>query len=300
MEILKNNPEVDLFFEEYYRKKPDAYFSEVLLAWQIACGNIPKPSRPYTEEETRHALAVSLRRNDTPPYQYYIPECPKPKTYIVEEANTARDVSKRRNYMPPYEYSLPQHSKQITAQRDAVSEVSAIARREGWTKVCVMGVMNMIDHPQYIGDWAIYPKDQFPHRIPAEGLERLRTIINAGIKIKGVVVMDDPRHHPLPTKLLPPPDPRRRINIPDVELPQIELPEVDWGFVFGTTLKILLGTMAAVAAVVVGAFLIAAILAVGTAMLVLAGVAAALVYDPELAIITSEGSHLISIFSWED
>jgi hypothetical protein len=156
----------------------------------------------------------------------------------------------------------------------------------------------MVDHPQYINGWAVYPLHLFHRHIPKEGLDHICILRARGTEMIGVVVLDDPNKYPIPPKLLPPTKPHPRYNVP-----HIELPPINWRFVFVTTFKILLGMVAAVAAVVVGIFLLAAIIAVavvaGVAIITLGALGTILAYDPVLAIITPSGD-LIAVYSWDD
>jgi hypothetical protein len=177
---------------------------------------------------------------------------------------------------------------------DTKKQVLEIAKRKGWDNVVVMGDGDMIDRPQTIGEWMVYPADQYPSEIPQEGMNRVYQLVNAGVRIKGVAVLDDLRH-PRPRLrpiLLPPPTPepiQRKWVIPHID--------VDWGFVFSTTAKILLGTVAVGLAVIAGIALLAVALAVGTALLILAGVGAALAYDPALVVVT-EDNQWVAVYMW--
>jgi hypothetical protein len=255
--------DVNSFCEEYYRKNPNGFFDEAIIMWKEACGIIKK-SKTYTVEESRQALAVSL-------------------------------VKDSKSELKPKTNNIPTHPKPITYHSDPVDEVFKIVERERWNentdrKVMVMGLLQPITKPFYIDKWAAYDISEFPRSIPPEGLKRLKIIRDAGIKINGVVILDDPRKHPIPSNLLEPPPLRRRVN----------LPHPDW-HALGAALKLLFIT----AGVITGGVLlimywkiILAVLA-GLAISAVALFILGVVADPELCIIT-EGNNLVCIYSWDD
>ena len=170
----------------------------------------------------------------------------------------------------------------------AYNKVMEIARQNGFSQdVFFFGTgWKMIDHPQYMNEWAVYPDYQFPRNIPQFAYDRVKLLQDAGIQIVGVVILDDPTEHPIPPRLLAPAPGKPH---PKYNVPQINLPEIKWRYVFETTAKILLGIVATVVAVVVGAVVLAVIAALavvaGFAIITLGALATILVNDPILCII---------------
>ncbi len=163
-----------------------------------------------------------------------------------------------------------------------------IAKREGWGDCEVFGSGDMITQPQESMGWKLIPADQYKYSIPMQAVARLHQVINAGIRVQGVIIADDTRREePAPVPVEPeehetvaPPAPAQpeiqamepaRPEEHSTELPPAPaLPRVDPLAAAGTVVsfagKALLGL---VRVVVVGALVAGAIaLAVGVIGLV--------------------------------
>ena len=106
--------------------------------------------------------------------------------------------------------------------RGEIDIVFEIAKKEGWKDCEVFGYGDMITEPQEITGWKLIPADLYTHSIPPEAIARLHQIINAGIRVQGVIIADDQRKDasaatPVPVPVEP------RFLLPSVQtvLPQI-------------------------------------------------------------------------------
>jgi hypothetical protein len=68
-----------------------------------------------------------------------------------------------------------------------------IAKREGWEDCEVFGSGDMITQPQESMGWKLIPADLYKYSIPMQAVARLNVVINAGIRVKGVIIADDTR-----------------------------------------------------------------------------------------------------------
>ena len=80
-----------------------------------------------------------------------------------------------------------------------VDVVFEIARKEGWEDCEIFGYGEMITKPQEITGWELLPADLYEGSIPTEGVMRILHIIEAGVRIQGVVIADDRRKKDRPT-----------------------------------------------------------------------------------------------------
>ena len=93
--------------------------------------------------------------------------------------------------------------------RSEIDVVLEIAKKEGWEDCEIFGHGDMITQPQESKSWKLIPADQYKYSIPAAAVARFHQIINAGIRVQGVIIADD-QH-----RTEPPPAPAR-IRVQDV------------------------------------------------------------------------------------
>lgn len=79
---------------------------------------------------------------------------------------------------------------QVRSETDIVFD---IAKREGWEDCEVFGSGDMITQPQESKGWKLIPADQYKYSIPIQAVARLHQVINAGVRVKGVIIADDTR-----------------------------------------------------------------------------------------------------------
>ena len=163
-----------------------------------------------------------------------------------------------------------------------VELVLNIAQQNGWQDCEIFGNGDMISQPQESLGWNLIPADLYEYSIPAEGVDRVLQIINAGVRIQGVIIADDQR------RTNPPHIPAKSV----VSLPSTET-VLNW---LG---KALLGwiVIAAIAmygfALIVGTLIIAPLLILG----------AATDLDPKLIILVDDGNGgvtWVSVLTWFD
>ena len=163
-----------------------------------------------------------------------------------------------------------------------VELVLNIAQQNGWKDCEIFGTGDMISQPLESLGWNLIPADLYEYSIPAEGVARVLQIINAGVRIQGVIIADDQR------RTNPPHTPAK----PVISLPSSET-VLTW---LGRALLGLL-VIAGIAmygfALVVGTLIIAPLLILG----------AATDLDPKLIILVDDGNGgvtWISVFTWFD
>lgn len=202
--------------------------------------------------------------------------------------------------------------------RSEVDDVLDIAKKEGWDDCEIFGHGNMITQPQESKGWKLIPADLYKYSIPTEGVLRLHQIINAGVRVRGVIIADDER------TAEPSPAPAR----PKVSLPSMK-PIASW---IGKALLGLIRSVRAVASFSGKAFLglirVAGILALVAGILAVvpliaqalihfwpaivlglfaavagAGTGTGVKYDPKLVILVDDGrggTVWISLLTWYD
>lgn len=89
--------------------------------------------------------------------------------------------------------------------RGEIDIVFEIAKREGWDDCEVFGYGDMLTEPRESIGWDLIPADLYEHSIPPEAVGRLHQIIDAGIRVQGVIIADDQRK--TPPALDPTPEP---------------------------------------------------------------------------------------------
>ncbi|MGD0612951.1 MAG: hypothetical protein ABSB41_15740 [Anaerolineales bacterium] len=170
--------------------------------------------------------------------------------------------------------------------RNEIDVVLEIAKKEGWEDCEIFGHGDMITQPQESKGWKLIPADLYKYSIPREGVGRLHQIINAGVRIQGVIIADDER------RTEPPLTPAK----PEVLRPSIEkivsfIGKALLGLIF------VAGTMALITFLTLSLIYLAPILILGS----LAG--AGVGYDPKLVILVDDGKGgtvWISLFTWYD
>ena len=163
-----------------------------------------------------------------------------------------------------------------------VDLVLKTAQQNGWKDCEIFGYGDMITTPMESLGWKLFPADLCEYSIPAQGVARILQIINAGVRIQGVIIADDKR------RTDPPPKPARRV----ISLPPAKT-------VFPLLGKALLGLV-----VIAGIALIGLAMVYGFIFLApLIILSAVLGHDPKLIILVDDGNGRmvwISVLTWFD
>ena len=172
--------------------------------------------------------------------------------------------------------------------RNEIDVVLEIAQKEGWEDCEIFGYGDMITQPQESMGWKLIPADLYKYSIPTEGVGRLHQIINAGVRIQGVIIADDER------RTEPPLTPAK----PEVLRPSVEKIV---SFIGKALLGLICvaGAIALIALFALPLIFLAPILILGS----LAGVGAGVDYDPKLVILVDDGKGgtvRVSLFTWYD
>jgi len=77
--------------------------------------------------------------------------------------------------------------------KNEVDIILEIAQKQGWENCKIFGYGDMITQPQESKGWKLIPADLYKYSIPTQAVGRLHQIINAGVRIKGVIIADDER-----------------------------------------------------------------------------------------------------------
>lgn len=183
--------------------------------------------------------------------------------------------------------------------------VLEIARQQNWKDCEVFGHGDMISQPQESKGWQLIPADQYEYSIPAEAVSRVHQVINAGVRIQGVIIADDERRDvpapmpvatpaPAPPSAQPkvPPQPKNPLSSVGNALPGLFLLVVGIAFVglIAVSLLSLIKFMPWLL-LVVPFFLLGSVSGTGTE------------YDPKLIILVDNGSGgtvWVSLFTWFD
>ena len=168
--------------------------------------------------------------------------------------------------------------------RSEVDIVLEIARKEGWEDCEMFGHGSMITQPQESMGWKLIPADVYKYSIPSEAVARLHQVINAGVRVQGVIIADDERRtEPSPAK------------------PNVSLPSVKTTLAFiGKALVRLICVAGAITLVALFALSLIYMLPVILLALLAGG---SLAYDPKLVILVDDGkggTRWISLFTWYD
>jgi hypothetical protein len=175
--------------------------------------------------------------------------------------------------------------------RNEVDIVLEIAQQQGWEDCEIFGSGSMITQPQESIGWKLIPADLYEYSIPAEGVSRVHQVINAGVRVQGVIIADDERGTESPTPSEPEPT-KLTVSLPSAES------------VLSFISKVLLVLIVAIGAI---AFAIAAwrLLIVGAIVGVLGSIfnSTHREYDPKLVILVDDGNGgtvWVSVLTWYD
>jgi len=136
--------------------------------------------------------------------------------------------------------------------------------------------------------WKLIPADLYKYSIPREGVGRLHQIINAGVRIQGVIIADDERRT----------EPSLTPAKPKVLLPSVEKIV---SFIGKALLRLIwvAGAIALFSLFALSLIYLAPIIILG----LVAGVGLRLNYDPKLVILVDDGKGgtvWVSLFTWYD
>jgi len=181
------------------------------------------------------------------------------------------------------------NTKQIQWQDlKVVSDVDLvlnIAKQNGWKDCEIFGYGDMITTPMESLGWKLFPADLCEYSIPAVGVARILQIINAGVRIQGVIIADDKR------RTDPPPTPVRPAR-PIISLPTAKT-------VFSLLGKALLGLAAIAGIALVGLAMVYGFIFLAPILIL----SAVLGHDPKLIILVDDGTGRmvwISVLTWFD
>jgi hypothetical protein len=185
--------------------------------------------------------------------------------------------------------------------RSELEVVFEVAGKEGWKDYEIFGYGDMITQPREITGWKLIPADQYDHSIPIEAIKRLHEVINAGVRVQGVVIADDQR------RTEPPPAPVK----PRVQLKKVLLKAVG-SVVSGIVRALVWLTIVAICvAVVIGLIALVVNWPVYFVPLIILGLLAcasassitntSMRYDPKLVVLVEDGNGgtaWVSLFTW--
>jgi hypothetical protein len=177
--------------------------------------------------------------------------------------------------------------------KNEVDVVFEIAQQQGWQDCEIFGHGDMITQPLDSTGWKLAPADLYEYSIPAEAVARVLQVINAGVRIQGIIIADDQRR-----TVTPPPPPRPEIALPSAGA------VLAWVAKALLRLVMLLGVIVFVAGIVFMVLYAAVLLA---PLLIVAAFLApsgrSLDYDPKLIILVDGGEGetvWVSILTWYD
>ena len=179
--------------------------------------------------------------------------------------------------------------------RSEIDTVLEIAKKEGWGDCEVFGHGDMITQPQESKGWKLLPADQYKYSIPTEGVKRLHQIINAGVRVQGVIIADDQRRDETPATPV-----RSRLLRRSVKAVLSFVGRVLLGLI------LLAGAIALLASLVIGLIYLSPLILLG---FLVGGVGAVgktgmeWRYDPKLIILVDDGrggTAWFSLFTWYD
>jgi hypothetical protein len=191
--------------------------------------------------------------------------------------------------------------------RSELEVVFEVAGKEGWKDYEIFGYGDMITQPREITGWKLIPADQYDHSIPIEAIKRLHEVINAGVRVQGVVIADDQR------RTEPPPAPAKS----RVQLKKVLLKAVG-SVVSGIARALVWLTIVAICvAVVIGLIALVVTWPVYFVPLIILGLLAcssagpstgassitntSMRYDPKLVVLVEDGNGgtaWVSLFTW--
>jgi len=186
---------------------------------------------------------------------------------------------------------------QFQVMSDDMYLLSELASRNGWDDVERFWQGEMITMPMEVKGWKLIPADQYKYSIPSEAVGRVFELLNAGVKIQGIVIADDIRSYDAKQK---PAKPSPQKADPKPRKDTFEPVQINWDFVL-TIFKILGVITAVIAAVITLSALLAVIATVGVGILVVAGILGALAFDPKLIVLISDGNGgtiWVCLYTW--
>jgi hypothetical protein len=174
--------------------------------------------------------------------------------------------------------------------RSDIDIVLEIAKKEGWEDCEIFGYGDMITQPQESMGWKLIPADLYKYSIPIEAVGRLHQIINAGVRVQGVIIADDER---------------RIESLPAPATPKVSLSSVKT--VVSFLFKALLGFIRVVGAIALVSFFAVSLIHFWP-VIILGSLAVAVIgagsdYDPKLVILVDDGrggTAWVSLFAWYD
>jgi len=181
--------------------------------------------------------------------------------------------------------------------RNEIDSVLEIAHQEGWEDCEIFGYGDMITEPLEVMGWKLIPADLYEYSIPTQGIGRLKKIIDAGVRIQGVIIADDERSLETP----PTPD-RPKITLPSDEriVPYIKI--ALRGLIYAAAAIAFISIMAIMfifaAPIIIPMLIHDWVFGAGTSS---ANALAGYEYDPILVILVDggEGSSVwVSLFTW--
>ena len=163
-----------------------------------------------------------------------------------------------------------------------VDLVLKIAQKYGWKDCKIFGHGDMIIQPLESMGWKLIPANLFEYSIPAEGVDRILQIINAGVQIQGVIIADDMNKT----------NTQHSITKPLVSLPSARR-------ILSTIIKALLGLIIITGVILVGLTIFAGLFMFAPMLILNTAVG----YDPKLIILVEDGNGgmvWVSVFTWYD
>jgi hypothetical protein len=183
---------------------------------------------------------------------------------------------------------------QVKSEVDVVFE---LAKKEEWEDCEIFGYGDMITQPQETTGWKLIPADLYKYSIPTEGVGRLHQVINAGIRVKGVIIADDERRTETPSAPAKP-----KVTLASVKTIVSSVMSF-LGKVFLGSLFVA-GVIAFISFIAISIIHFApVVLILGTIAIIGAGLRSGtnVDYDPKLVILVDDGKGgtvRISLFTW--
>ena len=171
--------------------------------------------------------------------------------------------------------------------RSELDIVLEIAEKEGWEDCEVFGYGDMITQHQESKGWKLIPADSYKYSIPTQAIRRLHQIINAGVRVRGVIIADDERRKDPPS---PPAD-------PIVSLSAVRTAISFMAKALLSGLIIVAGVIALVSFVAVVLIQLWPVILFGLIVLAVGGSE----FDPKLVILVDDGrgrTVWVSLFTW--
>lgn len=193
--------------------------------------------------------------------------------------------------------------------RSEIDIVLEIAKKEGWKDCEVFGYGDMITQPQESKGWKLIPADLYKYSIPIQAAGRLHQIINAGVRVQGVIIADDERR-----KEFEPAPAKPRVSLPSLKPIVAAIGKALLGLIHSVRAiasffgKALLGLICIAVAVTLVALLAFAlinyfwpVMLLGFCIVLGTGKATGTKFDPKLVILVDDGcggTAWVSLFTW--